>query len=141
MAMFRGFVLVAIGLMLIPFVGPIVDSHYVERTPSHSHIFFGSTIPVHHLHPYEFPHYDDTHSAAPDQAGNRAPALTSPTDRIVFLSNNTAGVQELATLAPTASDPMSTAPIEDSSALIPLSRGADPLPSDISVPPPKRPPR
>ena len=45
--------LAAVGALLLPAAGPLLDHHFVERQPSHSHVFLDQS-PHDHLHSYEY---------------------------------------------------------------------------------------
>lgn len=43
----------AIGALLLPALGPLLDHHFVERQPVHAHVFLGAA-PHDHVHSYEY---------------------------------------------------------------------------------------
>ena len=48
---------IATSVLVLPSIGPLLDHHFVERLPSHTHSYPGDVTPS-HVHPYEMPgHY------------------------------------------------------------------------------------
>ena len=80
------FVLAAVSLLFLLFLGPLLDHHYAERQPDHAHIYLGQFAPD-HIHPFQAPH---THFYTPEaNDGTSASALSSdetPSD-IVYLAS------------------------------------------------------
>ena len=55
------FTTVATAAVFLPTLGPLLDHHYAERLPNHTHLYFGQAD-YDHVHPFEMPghiHYFD----------------------------------------------------------------------------------
>ena len=109
------FTTAATAAVFLPTLGPLLDHHYAERLPNHTHLYFGQAD-YDHVHPFEmqdhFHYYPD--EAPPDgivylasydgsspgddrRDGARRPAVVCPSSART-------------TLPPTASPPMPSLP-------------------------------
>lgn len=63
--------LLAVGVLMLPSLGPLLDHHFAERQPGHSHWYRGAAGPE-HSHPFEHfhIHYDAMYDA--DNSGGIA---------------------------------------------------------------------
>lgn len=52
---FPALALLAVGVLLLPSLGPLLDHHFAERHPAHGHIYLGA-VGLEHSHPFERPH-------------------------------------------------------------------------------------
>jgi hypothetical protein len=52
-------VLMVMGL-IVPFVGPAIDHHYVDRSPAHAHVFVGEETNAHEHSLASFDHGHDS---------------------------------------------------------------------------------
>ena len=59
---------VALGALLMPLFGPLLDHHFPERQPHHAHVYLGSVVPD-HVHPYQAPDHDHGHHHSHDAGG------------------------------------------------------------------------
>ena len=58
--------LAAVGALLLPALGPLLDHHFAERQPGHSHVFLDQA-PHEHLHAYEYAwHHHGEHDSPPE---------------------------------------------------------------------------
>ena len=119
--------LAAVGALLLPALGPLLDHHFAERQPGHNHVFLDQA-PHEHLHAYEY-------------AGHHHGEHDSPTDGVVIVTSYDAMGTGLADVTP---------PVTRVSRLLPeltpdkTAFGFDEahkLPSGESVSPPTQPPR
>lgn len=71
---FRFLVSVSLGLLLFSSLGPLIDHHFAERIPHHSHAFIGQNESEHD-HPFEASHvhYGMPSNAAADHGGTGNP--------------------------------------------------------------------
>ena len=49
---------IAAAVLVLPSIGPLLDHHYAERLPSHTHNYPGDEMPT-HVHSYEVPSHLD----------------------------------------------------------------------------------
>ncbi len=75
---FPALALLAVGVLLLPSLGPLLDHHFAERHPAHGHLYLGGAGPE-HSHPFEHPHvhYDGMYAPAP---GDRNVVFFAPYD-------------------------------------------------------------
>lgn len=46
--------------LIVPFVGPVIDHHYVDRSPAHAHVFVGEETNAHEHSLASFDHGHDS---------------------------------------------------------------------------------
>ena len=68
------FTTAATAAVFLPTLGPLLDHHYAERLPNHTHLYFGQAD-YDHVHPFEM---QDHYHYYPDEI---------PPDGIVFLAS------------------------------------------------------
>ena len=56
---------IAASALVLPSLGPLLDHHFVERLPTHTHSFSGEANPA-HVHSYEMPGHLDHSGVSPD---------------------------------------------------------------------------
>ena len=115
--------------MLLPLAGPLLDHHFAERHPGHTHVYLGQKVPG-HLHSYEalHSHHHHDHGAQPETNGI---VYFSPMDGI------TSGPADLAEPAQRQVVIFSGA---NANVLSPRAR-PETAPAGNIISPPKRPPR
>lgn len=64
----------ATAAVFLPTLGPLLDHHYAERLPNHTHLYFGPGDP-NHVHPFEVQGHFHYHP------------FEGPTDGIVYLAS------------------------------------------------------
>ena len=118
----------AAAALFLPALGPLLDHHYAERQPSHTHVYLGPAAPD-HVHPFEV----DGHHAHHHHHG-------APSGGIVYLaSHDGSGPAQLDVTIPSVEDSPLALPEEERGGF-----GAaldDTLPNDAFIAPPKQPPR
>ena len=129
---------VAALLLLLYSVGPVLDHHFAERQPDHTHIYLGTTLPR-HVHPYEEPH-SHSQEATTSTSHNAASGSNTPQDMVCLTSYDGIGQ----TLTSPTEAPLHLAivfpdPGNDQFAV--STAGNDRIPPEAFIAPPKRPPR
>ena len=122
------FTTAATAAVFLPTLGPLLDHHYAERLPNHTHLYFGPGGP-NHVHPFEVQghfHYNP---------------FDVPTYGIVYLASYDGSnpVMIDATVHAIQQSPPVVGPDDD-----PASYGSSPdspIPDDAIFAVPKRPPR
>ena len=122
------FTTAATAAVFLPTLGPLLDHHYAERLPNHTHLYLGAAD-YDHVHPFEMPvhvHY------YPDDV---------PRDGIVYLASydGSSPVMIDATVHAIQQTPPYITPDND-----PAAYGLSPdslIPEDAILAVPKRPPR
>ncbi|MFQ5344151.1 MAG: hypothetical protein ACE5F6_21625, partial [Anaerolineae bacterium] len=80
-------VALAILAILLPYYGPLLDHHFVERQPFHVHIYFGAARPE-HTHPYQVSHtHSHTRQIANPALADSAQGRSLP-DGIVYMTRH-----------------------------------------------------
>ncbi len=122
------FTTAATAAVFLPTLGPLLDHHYAERLPNHTHLYFGTGGPD-HVHPFEV--QDHYHYYQDD----------GPSNGIVYLASydGSSPVMLDATVHAIHQSPPFVGPDDDPSGygLSPDS----PVPNDAILAVPKRPPR
>ncbi len=62
------FAVMSIGLLFLSYFGPLIDHHFTERLPQHTHVYLGDTEPE-HTHPFEEEH---SHGVSIEEAAPHA---------------------------------------------------------------------
>ena len=135
-ALLRFFIAASLFLLFLTSFGSLLDHHFAERIPHHTHVYLGQAGPD-HSHPFEAPH-GHVHLNQPFAPG--AGALTGP-DSTVYLVPDEGLAQSFASMVfiPQSSSPDFPNPPAD------LHRfalaGYEGPPAQQFVAPLKRPPR
>jgi len=58
------FAVMSVGLLFVSYFGPLIDHHFTERLPQHTHVYLGDVEPE-HTHPFEEAH---SHTVSFDEA-------------------------------------------------------------------------
>ena len=121
------FTTAATAAIFLPTLGPLLDHHYAERLPNHTHLYLGAAE-YGHVHPFEV--QDHVHYY-PDDA---------PSDGIVYLASYDASSPVMidATIHATQQAPPFVAP--DDAVAYDISSDSL-IPDDAILAVPKRPPR
>ena len=122
------FTTAATAAVFLPTLGPLLDHHYAERLPNHTHLYFGPGGPS-HVHPFEVQGHFHYHP------------LEAPADGIVYLASydGSSPVMIDATVHAIQQSPPFVGPDEDAAAY-----GFSPdslIPEDAILVAPKKPPR
>jgi hypothetical protein len=134
------FMVAAVWALTVPFFGPMLDHHFVERQPYHDHIYF-SPEGSDHIHFYEdhviHPHL---HPASRPKTGEVVDGATRSADVLYLTATDGAG-QNPAAFATTALHADLAYPeLDDGYFRLGLT-DRDRLPPEAVIPPPKKPPR
>ena len=122
------FTTAATAAVFLPTLGPLLDHHYAERLPNHTHLYFGPGD-TNHVHPFEVQGHFHYHS------------LEEPTDGIVYLASydGSSPVMIDATVHAIQQSPPFVGPDDDAAA---YGISSDSLiPEDAILVVPKKPPR
>ncbi len=126
--------------ILLFYCGPLLDHHFVERQPFHTHIYFGPRL-LEHIHPYEVPHVHNHSHPAANSASDASSQDSVPAGLIMYMAVNDGLVLGLSMFAidliPAAFAPLDR---EDSRLAFRLL-AEDRLFQDAFIPPPEKPPR
>ena len=118
----------ATAAVFLPTLGPLLDHHYAERLPNHTHLYFGIGDPG-HIHPFEVQGHSHYHP------------FEAPADGIVYLASydGNSPVMIDATVHAIQQSPPFVGPDDDAAAygISPNS----PIPEDAVLVVPKEPPR
>ena len=122
------FTTAATAAVFLPTLGPLLDHHYAERLPNHTHLYFGTGGPD-HVHPFEV---QDHYHYYQDEV---------PSDGIVYLASydGSSPVMIDATVHAFQQSPPFVGQDDD-----PASYGSSsdsPIPEDAILVVPKKPPR
>ena len=122
------FTTAAMAAVFLPTLGPLLDHHYAERLPNHTHLYFGPGGP-NHVHPFEVQGHFHYHP------------FEGPTDGIVYLASydGSAPVMIDATVHAIQQSPPFVGPDDDA-----VDYGVSPdfpIPEDAILVVPKKPPR
>jgi hypothetical protein len=132
---------IAVGALMLPVFGPMLEHHFAERQLDHVHIYSGPTVPD-HVHPYETPHSHSpgqTHNKADDVLRDSSSKSTT-SQEIVYLTSQEGSERGFG--------PFST-PLLRGDVFLPeppddwflSSLAHDDLPFETFIPPPETPPR
>ena len=126
-----------VGLLLLPFFGPLLDHHFPERRPGHSHVYLGPADPD-HIHPYEASRHDHHHPESPTSGG----AGHNPSsDGILYLtSHDGVGTGFIELTVPAARENAVFPDLEEYLTALRIPRSST-EPRDLFVSPPRKPPR
>ena len=135
----------AIAALLLPLVGPLLDHHFTERQPGHSHVYLGP-IQTGHVHPYEdtrsFQRHSDHHAWPGSQySADFGQSDNAPYSVIVFLANRHGHSPAYQTLATPTLPKSPVFPSLGQAHFILGSNPAEAVLRGVSVPRPKKPPR
>ena len=127
-----------VGLLLLPFFGPMLDHHFAERRPDHAHVYLGAVVHD-HVHPYEVTthlhRHTDGHASGEGLSENVLP------DGIVFLtSHDGTGTGFIELTAPTPRESAVFPDPEEYRIALRISI-SDTTPQDTVTSPPWKPPR
>lgn len=126
-----------VGLLLLPFFGPLVDHHFAERRPDHAHIYL-EAVAHDHVHPYEVSMHHHHHKDDPAVGGG---LQEPPTDGIVYLtSHDGAGMGFIELTAPASRESAVFPDPEEYRTALRIP-GSDTAPGDAFTSPPRKPPR
>ncbi|MYD51207.1 MAG: hypothetical protein F4W93_06940 [Dehalococcoidia bacterium] len=122
------FTTAATAAVFLPTLGPLLDHHYAERLPNHTHLYFGQAD-YDHVHPFEM---QDHYHYYQDE---------TPTDGIVYLASydGTSPVMTDATVHAIQQSRPFVGP-DDNSAIYGNTHD-DLIPEDAILVVPKKPPR
>ena len=122
------FTTAATAAVFLPTLGPLLDHHYAERLPNHTHLYFGPSGP-NHVHPFEVQGHFHNHP------------FEAPPDGIVYLASydGSSPVMVDAKVHAIQQSPPFVGPDDDAAAygITPNS----PIPEDAILVVPKKPPR
>jgi hypothetical protein len=120
-------VLLALFALCLASLGPVLDHHFAERQPGHTHLYLGAQVPG-HLHPYQQAH---TH--------HQAEAEPSRSDDTVYLTTHDGIGLDWSTAASPWVDAASVFPNDDDGPLQ-VAQGVQSRLSEAVVSPLERPP-
>jgi hypothetical protein len=130
------FIVFALGALVLPSFGSVLDHHFVERQYDHAHIYVGTAIPEHN-HPFQ---QDHSHTGAQEAAGaieESQPGGTSPDDILYLTSDDGMGQKSL---VPFVHSTQVAGIFPDPDVFILTFAHNNNIPYQPSVPPPKKPP-
>lgn len=123
---------IASAVLVLPSIGPLLDHHYVERLPDHTHTYSGDVTPA-HVHSYEVPGHLDHVALSRD-------ILLQAGDLLYMARDNGAAYAPRDPGSKLNPDHSAYSGLQGRDLLALFARGSSPLVSAF-IPPPWTPPR
>ena len=127
-----------VGLLLVPFFGPMLDHHFAERRPDHAHIYLGAVVHD-HVHPYEVSMHDHFHTDGHESGGSLSENALP--DGIVFLTSHDGAATGFIELTVPASRESAVFPDPEEYRTALRIPGSTTIPQSVVASSPWRPPR
>ncbi len=132
---------IAVGALMLPAFGPMLEHHFAERQLEHVHIYVGPAVPD-HVHPYETLHsHSPRHSYdKADDVFRDSPSKSATSQDIVYFTSQEGSEQGFAPFSThlLRGDVFFPDPPDD---WFLSSLAHDDLPLEAFIPPPSKPPR